>query len=766
MSMAEAAPVSPFGQVYERLISNGYYPLPISPMSKAPAELRGGKWRPMSNWQRFRETPASSFILKAWASWPDCNIGILTGTRATSTHMVACVDYDSDDPDILSDLQRALPLSPVTKKGKRGFSAFYLVPNGTEGFRTTIVEMLTGTRQTVIPPSVHPDTGHPYQWTGSASLLDTPASALPVLGEDDITRFRDTVEALTDKPIAPAKAVILPFPGNEDNVWINLNAKAFTDLDAWVPHLNLPKLRKTGNGYKAVAHWRASTTGRAIAERNPNLSIVTQIGARDHGTGESYSALDLTIAALDMDLDTAFAWLSERLGMVDAPIEIRPPEVEEPRHDPETGEILEEPAAAPVEQAERDDELPDHLTRVPGLLGEIVDWVCASNRKPNRVLALGTGLGVVGTLVGGGLAGPSSKNGTHLYIACIAPSGAGKEYPKAACGLLLDACNAGSLNGPSDFKSHSAVVSELKANPVMLCAVDELGVMLGRILSAKAKPHDSDISAILRELWGKNFMVYRTPAWAQARSEAIQNPGVTIYGSSTLDELFAAMTGKDVFNGFLNRWLMLPTRKRIMAVEPQLEPGEVPKPLALNLAKLRQWAHRLTPDAMAAPIGDTAGPKRRLRWGTRAEEVSRAFDAHLFALCEDPGKQIFYARTHEMAIRLATIRAAGNMTDVVQAVDMEWGRDVAMWASEFSARLAGANIAENDYQRNYNRVRNAIAEAKSISMRDLRRRVKGLREPEWKDILQGLQIAEEVSVTKRIPPAGGPPSLIYKYTGD
>ena len=776
MSMPEEAPLSPFAQACHRLIANGYSPLPISPMSKAPGEFRGGKWRPMSNWQRFREAPVSGFILKVWCTWPDANVGIITGTRATATHMVACVDFDTDDPDMLLEMQRSLPPSPVMKRGKRGFSAFYLVPNGTEGFRTTIVELLTNTRQTVIPPSIHCDTGRPYHWTGGTSLLDTPAASLPVLGEDEIARFRDTVEALTDKPIAPAKAVILPFPDDGENVWRVVNARAFSDLDAWVPELNIPKLRRTSNGYKGVAFWRASTTGRAIADRNPNPSIVTQTAAGDRGAGESYSALDLTMAAFDMDLDTAFAWLSARLGLAEGNVEISGPARKEPppadpvslspmvipTHDPETGEIHEDapgPSGLP-------DELPEHLTRVPGLLGEVIDWICASNRKPNRVLAMGAGLGVVGTLIGGGVAGPSSKNASHLYIACIAPSGAGKEYPKACCGLLLDACNAGALNGPSDFKSHSAVVSELKANPVMLCAVDELGVMLGRILSAKAKPHDSDISAILRELWGKNFMVYRTPAWAQARSEAIHNPGLTIYGSSTMEEMFSALTGKDVINGFLNRWLILPTRKRMMAVEPQMEPGEVPKPLALGLARLRQWAHRLTPEAQAAPIGDETGPRRRLRWGSRAEEVSKEFDAKLFRLGEDPDLTTYYARTHEMAIRLATIRAAGNMTDVVQAVDMEWGRDVAMWASDFTARLAGKNIAENDYQRNYNRVLNAIAERKSISMRDLRRRVKGLREMEWKDILAGLQVAEQVRVIKKIPPAGGTPSLIYEYVTD
>lgn len=772
MPMAAESPGSPFAQAAQRLLDNGYSPLPISPISKAPSELRGGKWRPMTNWQRFRETPVSGFLLKTWCSYPDCNVGILTGTRATATHVVACVDFDTDDPDILMDLQRALPLSPVMKRGKRGFSAFYLVPNGTDGFRTAIVELLTNTRQTVIPPSIHPDTGRPYVWTGPATLLETPAAALPVLNEDELTRFRDTVEALTDKPIAPAKATILPFPAKDaqDNVWMTLNAKALADLDAWVPALNIPKLRATANGYKGVAHWRPSTTGRLIPDRNPNLSIVAGVGIRDHGTGESYSPLDVVIAAMDVDLDAAFAWLSARLGLTEAEIEITAPDREEqppaatvaapemPPHDLETGEIAGPP--------DLPDELPDHLTRVPGLLGEIIEWICASNRKPNRVLAMGAGLGVIGTLIGGGVAGPSSRNASHLYIACIAPSGAGKEYPKACCGLLLEACNADVLNGPSDFKSHSAVVSELKRNPVMLCAIDELGVMLGRILSSKAKPHDSDISAILRELWGKNFMVYRTPAWAQARSEAIQNPGLTIYGSSTMDEMFSALTGKDVINGFLNRWLILPTRKRMMAVEPKLETGEVPKSLALDLARLRAWAHKNSPEAQVAPIGMDNGPKRRLRWGTRAEQVSKEFDARLFKLGDDPELTTFYARTHEMAIRLATIRAAGNMTDVVQAVDMEWGRDVAMWASDFTAMLAGKNIAENDYQRNYNRVLNAIAERKSISMRDLRRRVKGLRELEWKDILAGLAAAEQVRVIKKTPPAGGPPSMIYEYAGD
>ena len=147
-------PASPFASTWAKLVANGYSVLPISPMSKAPSEYVRGRWHPMSNWQQFRSTPASDMTCKLWSTWPQGNIGILTGTRVTDTHILACVDFDSDSPEILDALDSILPRTYVTKKGRRGFSAFYLVPNGTKGVRTPIVELLTDTRQTVVPHSL------------------------------------------------------------------------------------------------------------------------------------------------------------------------------------------------------------------------------------------------------------------------------------------------------------------------------------------------------------------------------------------------------------------------------------------------------------------------------------------------------------------------------------------------------------------------------------------------------------------------------------
>jgi hypothetical protein len=93
------------------------------------------------------------------------------------------------------------------------------------------------------------------------------------------------------------------------------------------------------------------------------------------------------MAACDCDLDTAFRFLSERLGWAsDLDLSaLRPPA-------DEAAAAAEGAAAtpkAPVDELAR-------FTAVPGLVGEIVDWIVATSRRPNRVLALGAAVTVVG----------------------------------------------------------------------------------------------------------------------------------------------------------------------------------------------------------------------------------------------------------------------------------------------------------------------------------------------------------------------------------
>src|SRR5262249_18515640 len=103
---------------------------------------------------------------------PGAGIGIRCGDNG-----IIGLDFDDDDAAlIISDV---LPEPLVCKVGERGWTAFYQAdfhvpsenfydPNG-----RLVMQVLGRGRQTVIPPSIHPDTKKPYYWPNGRSLFDT-----------------------------------------------------------------------------------------------------------------------------------------------------------------------------------------------------------------------------------------------------------------------------------------------------------------------------------------------------------------------------------------------------------------------------------------------------------------------------------------------------------------------------------------------------------------------------------------------------------------
>ena len=751
--------MTPFASAHAALAKSGYHVLPIGPNTKAPSEF-SKRWKAMSNWQRYRATPATELVRSLWASWPDGNIGILTGTPAGEGFVLACVDFDTDDFETLEALQSSLPISPVTKRGRRGHSAFYRVPVGTIGFRTPIAELLTDTRQTVLPPSVHPDTGQPYVWT-SGTLLETPVESLPII--TDLERFRDTVEGLTKTAISEPRAAIPVVETGEETWWRKLNNAAYRDLDAWVPELGLPKTRRDAGGYKAVASFRPSTTGRAIRDRKANLSIITNGGAKDFGTGKSYTAIELVINVHNLSLDDACRWLCERLGIVeqiDSPVTVTSNPTEAlPPHDPETGEIL-----TPVEA----EAFPDHLTRVPGLLGEIVDWIEASARRPDRVLALGSALTLLGTLAGQAIAGPTGS-ATHLYVVGIAKSGAGKQHYKKCINNLLEAARlAHALQGPSGFKSDSAFVRFLQRMPRSICVIDEIGTMFSKMAN-KNSTHTEGISPLLREMWGLNFDVFLTPEWASVKSERIQWPALSVLGFTTEPELFKALTGSDISNGFLNRWTVFRTTTKPADRDPLIS-TDVPESLALRLNQFETWAHTLTDAERASPLSAPRAIKR-MTWAG-GQDPYKALMAKVEAIDDtsEEGSESFFARVGEMSLRIAAICALGMGRMEIDQSTMEWAIGVSWASCERLEAMSKDRMAENDMQRSYNMILRYIKTAGKSGLRhnQLLNKVKGrLASKQVKDICQqltdaGQAIAEQQTISR--PQGGGNAAIIYRAT--
>lgn len=768
----EQSSPSPFASGYDRLLTSGYHIIPVMPGAKVPGEFKSGRWTPAEGWNKYRDERPPDFIGRLWARWPEANLGVVLGTTVITGWELGAIDFDTDDNIMLQLMESSVPVSPCRKRGRRGFTAFYLLPAGTRGRRfrmgaATICELLTGTatRQTVLPPSIHPETHQPYVWISRDTLANTPPLSLPRLTEEMLERFVDTVESFEGVQEARGPAFI---NAESDSPHRTLNDQALANLDCWVPDLGLYNVHRTAAGYTCVPHWRNSGTGRSLADRGRNCGISRE-GIRDFGRDEGLSPLDLVMFAQNWPLDDAFEWLAGRLGW-DAEVSISMPAGVPhdpiPPHDPDTGEIVETEEIVEIVDSPPSgtaaDVFPDALTRPPGLLGRIVDWIEATAKRPNRVLALGSAVGVLGTLMGRRVAGPT-MSGTHLYTVALAPTGAGKDHNLRVIDPLLKAANAGHLVGPDEFMSQSAVVNLLQRAPLTLCAMDEIGAYLARIGHRKASPHERSMTKILRTAWGVSFNSMRTPEWGGRPSEEIQAPALSIYGVSTPAEFFEALQSGDVINGFLNRFLLLESEVKASPRNPTLSALRPTKELAAELSAFYAGAIALTAADLAAPLDVT--PKV-LEWGSGGEDVFSSLCGQIEQIEADEALRPFYARTVEMAVRLATIRAAGRFSPTVDAADISWGRDVALWSAARMAVLAGEHMAGNEFAGYGNRIIRFMRKKQAaVTRREILQHLSGeMRVKEVNDLMEMLVESGRVVATKKEKPVVGRPPTSPSYS--
>lgn len=170
---------------FDQLVRLGLSPIPLVPGKKRPAEERG--------WQKYcTEQPSPEQITKWKDKYDLQQIGLCLGTEVEPGMFLVAIDVDDDD--ILPEVRNALDTIGAAKKGKKGLTIFARAPGsvvnqkikrrGADGKaeRVPSVEILAKGSQTVIPPSIHPETEQPYIWDGQAINEGFPQS-LPIVDE-------------------------------------------------------------------------------------------------------------------------------------------------------------------------------------------------------------------------------------------------------------------------------------------------------------------------------------------------------------------------------------------------------------------------------------------------------------------------------------------------------------------------------------------------------------------------------------------------------
>jgi hypothetical protein len=588
-------------------------------------------------------------------------------------------------------------------------------------------------------------------------------------------------------------------PQTREKYFRNVNDLAMANLGRWFPVM-FPQARLQQSGGYRVS---SKALGRDLQEDiSADPSGITDFGVADMGDANQGRRTPISLTMEwggAEDAPAAGRWLCSQLGVAPEQLGWREkgpaPHVRDVLEqddgtiiDAETGEVIAEPTEDKHEHATagqhpkapaNNDELPDYLTRPAGVLGMIVDWITDSAQRPSRTLALGAAIAAFGTIIGRRVSGPT-RSGTHQFITMLAPSAAGKDHPIKRANDIARLVNK-SLVGPGEFASQQGILQWMIRSPLSLCVFDEIGAFIHRICNPRGGSWEKAMTKTFREMWGSSFETIQGIQNAAGCSEPIKWPALSLLGVSTPDEFFAGLTSREAANGFLNRFLLLVTRRKAEYIdEPAANKSEIPPLIKETLTNL----YRHCVGEMSLPfetkdggaINDREPPADMSLLNDRYEipigwESDSIKDEYLQVMrqvdrkIDDAAIGELYGRTAEMAVRLATIHAVSRagLTAKVTREDFAWGRELAMWSADTMAREAMLRLADNENQANAKLIVRSIHEAGgTMKHRDLNRKLgHRIKYRDLRDLMASLTESGEIVAHRVQNPKGGPAAFIY-----
>lgn len=425
--------------------------------------------------------------------------------------------------------------------------------------------------------------------------------------------------------------------------------------------------------------------------------------------------------------------------------------------------------AGPEPDVVQQPDTPADLLTVPGALAMAVDWINATARKPQPLLAVQAAI-ALGSVVLGRRYRTTNGNWSMLYLLNVAQSGAGKEHAKFAVETLLEAAGLSALIGAGRFASESSVTSALIEKPAHFSVLDEFGKML-QSASVTQNFADRNTLKALMEVWGRADGVMRPVAYSTAglsskqaeelAKRLVRKPSLTILAMATGETLFGGLTSAAVADGFLGRFLTVHAdRGRQMAspvkhVEPParlvdwIQAAHAGVNRSGNMAALPA-AHDMEPVPIAVEFDGGA-----LATFAALEQRTHARMDEL----DSEGMAEMLARITETAMRLSLIVALSCDSLTITRAHAQWACEYVEHHSDRNIQMLRERLSEGPFDQLCKEVRRLVVKAggKGMTERDLDKASRTWRaNPDRmrQDALSSLRRREEITLVDMKPASG------------
>jgi len=251
--------------------SRGFSVLPVKPGTKQPEPSIKG-------WQGYLASIPNEQKQQDWqAKFATSGIALLLGGNVGPDDVLVAIDIDDDR--LVRVTEAVIGQPTAAKRGKKGVTFFVRMPHGTDSkgkLKSTVfsgagglgnIDMLAGGKITVLPPSIHPDTGQPYVWL-DRSLLDIELEKLPLVDKPTANLLKLVVGS--------DEAAILIDGQTTHDAGLVLTAKLVragaTDAQVTAIITALLPEKYSGNSLQELSGWLASAREQGFDEPSDEKS--------------------------------------------------------------------------------------------------------------------------------------------------------------------------------------------------------------------------------------------------------------------------------------------------------------------------------------------------------------------------------------------------------------------------------------------------------------------------------------------------------------
>ena len=704
VNVKEPGPVRPRGEISlrKRLLSvlkehvrNGRS---VIPSRVIPAKKKGGKddKKPaIGEWQPYQTRLPTEAEIKAWEegkTFPMNAIAMVTG--GLSGYWVA----DADGPEALEYLEKNAPSTPLKALTLQGEHWYFKTPPA--GHIKTDVKVLfldldvRGDGGLItLPPSVRRfDEGIYYRWKGFPGEPGQEVwESVPVWEGPPGTHQEGPWKA-DDSPAEPedadGDAIIFEGEGR--------NSTLTSRVGGWVGR----RFRKTAV-MKAALDWDLKHCVPPLGQKEVRTIVesIWGIHYKQHG------------APVKKNGDSIFIFSGP------------PPEGEE-------------------NAKTASDEVPEKLLRPGGVLQSFMEYVEASSVLHIPLFALGAGLALIGTVMGGKVATETGLK-TNFYVITLADSGEGKG---AALGALKRVLNSHKdtkhFLGSSHLASDAALYSAVSETPVQLMLFDELGDFMN-LINRRQGSSVSGVPKALKELFTCTDDGYVKSYANSERKLNIVWHNLSFFGTGVPSTFWNSLTVQDFEDGFLARNLILQHRSAAMPEPRDRVQKAVPFELTERLSNLAKTEAQTFPCPWRLALPEPWVIPKSPEAGALIKEAGDRFRKTAFASRDDPDKVFtLFNRALEYIEKTALVMAVnrtGALPERVEASDAEFAVSLMEHLLPKIITAARDNVSFSPQDKFRRQILKMIKNKGYVTVKDVYRNIRDCDSRQAEDALKILE---------------------------